>query len=608
MVAPRSGGNRPRRTTGGRGQWPILAAVVVTLIVGTALGRSTMATAQSIGQPQDPSFFPSTGYRITSPAILDYFLHRGGVRSLGYPISNDFPLLGKRVQLFQRQMLEVRPDGTVSPLSVLDPQLLPVTHIDGLTLPPVDPDLVGAAPSPTNPDYVSQALSYVNTYVSDTWNDDQVNFLTTYLETVTCQDAFGDEPCDPSQLAADAFELWGLPTSLPTPDPLNNDFIYQRFERGIMHYSRTTGLTQGLLVGDWLKRVMVGLNLSPDLDASVRASRVYGQFTPGKPLGLARPDDLPNTSLAQAFRADTLSIAQASTPTLPSGVAATATAVALTATAITGTQVVFESTSVSLTSTAVAAAVNASATVVSSVPTATVALSAVSDIPVTNAGCLGDEQMWFIPRKPNVGTHVEIAVTSQRHHDVRNIRLVGPLDSGVPTERLGPLGFTWTWTVVPVVEDFHNWTFYADGLRPCITSGFNTTAPLGATASPTATRQATDTPAPTTPTATPLPPRPIMSQVNPSSGNCNQLVQVIGRNFGANQAEFGGAIFFNGANGTRAPTQIFSWTTNEIDLSTPGDLVPAKTYQIIVSTAGGSSQENITFNATPGNFCTGTVT
>src|SRR4029453_4570168 len=103
------------------------------------------------------------------------------------------------------------------------------------------------------------------------------------------------------------------------------------------------------------------------------------------------------------------------------------------------------------------------------------------------------------------------------------------------------------------------------------------------------------------------PPSPVVSKVTPAAGNCNQFVQVIGRNFGAGQAEFGGSIFFLGANGTRAPAQIFSWSPNEITLSTPGDLVPGGVYQIIVATAGGSSRENVRFTATPGNNCTSTT-
>lgn len=511
------GGKRLWRAVRGVGNWSLIVAVLVSLFIGGTLSRSSMVTAQSLSQPQDPSFFPATGYRISSPAILDYFLHHGGVRTLGYPVSNDFPLMGKRVQIFQRQLLEVRPDGTVGPANILDPALLPITHIDGLTLPPVDPDMVGSAPPTASPEYINQALSFVSAYVPDVFEDQQVNFQTTYLESVSCADAFGDQPCDPSQLAAFALELWGLPTSLPTPDPVNGDFIYQRFERGIMHFSRATGLTQGLLVGDWLKRVMVGLNLSPDLDQAVLSSPLYNQFAPARPLGLSRPNDLPDTSLAQAFRADTLSVAaqQQGTATLPPGVAETATAVAATATAITATQVSLQATAVAQTATAI----SLTSTPQSGIPTATIGLTpAVSDIPVENVGCLGDEQMWFIPRRPNIGTHVEIAVTSRRHHDVRVVRLVGALDAGVPTERIGPLGFVWTWTVVPAVEAFHQWSFYADGLRPCITSGFNAFAPLGATATPTQTPEPTVTPQLTsTPTNTPEP-APDVVAFDPPSG------------------------------------------------------------------------------------------
>ena len=89
---------------------------------------------------------------------------------------------------------------------------------------------------------------------------------------------------------------------------------------------------------------MVGVDLSPDIDAAVRHSRFFAQYAPSRPLALDRPEDLPDTSLAQAFRADTLSTAAQAEPTLPTNVAQTATAVALTATAVTGTQVALQST------------------------------------------------------------------------------------------------------------------------------------------------------------------------------------------------------------------------------------------------------------------------
>lgn len=107
-------------------------ALTVTLLVSSLLVQSTLVGAQSVSPVVDPSFFPATGYRVSSAPLLDYFQHRGGVRTFGYPISNEFPLLGKRAQLFQRQLLQLAPDGTVQPLDLADPTILPVTRIDGL--------------------------------------------------------------------------------------------------------------------------------------------------------------------------------------------------------------------------------------------------------------------------------------------------------------------------------------------------------------------------------------------------------------------------------------------------------------------------------------------
>src|SRR5579859_7991050 len=240
-------------------------ALVIALLLAGILGHSSLATAQPASPGLDPGFFPATGYRIASPEVLAYFQHRGGVRTFGYPVSNEFPLLGQRVQIFQRQMLQLAADGTVSTADILDPAVLPITNIDGLSLPPTDPELLGAAPVPGTDNYTAEALAFASVYVPDNWNGLNVNFQSTFLNSVTCADAFGADPCDESQLPAFALELWGLPTSLPTSDPLNADFVYQRFQKGIMHFSRATGFTQGLLLGDWLKRVMIGVDLSPDI-------------------------------------------------------------------------------------------------------------------------------------------------------------------------------------------------------------------------------------------------------------------------------------------------------------------------------------------------------
>jgi IPT/TIG domain len=589
MVPLQAGGSRLWRAVQRIRNWSLTGGLAVSLVLGGLLGQSSLVTAQPAAPAQDPAFFPATGYRIGSPAVFDYFQHRGGVRTFGYPVSNEFPLLGKRVQIFQRQLMEIRPDGSAAPADILDPGVLPITRIDGLTLPNPDPDLQAAGPTPDNPDYAQLAISFISVYVPDEWNGLPVNFQSTFLNTVTCADGFGTEPCDPALLPSFALELWGLPTSLPTSDPINPDFVYQRFQRGIMHFSRATGTTQGLLLGDWLKRVIIGVELSPDLSLEVRKSKFFAQYAPTRPLALDRPADLPDTSLAQAFRSDTLTAAGQGQPepTLPVSVAQTATAVAQTATAVSATQVALQGTQSVLTATALAATATAAAVAaMPGSPTATPG-SVVSDIPVVNIGCLGDEQLWFLPRKPNIGVHVEISVTSRRHHDARAIRLTGPLDPGPVTERVGPLGFIWTWTVVPAVEAFHEWTFYADGLRPCITSGFNAAAPLGATPTPTATPKPTDTPGPTATPTTQGPPN--ATNIDPTSGTCDTAIRISGTNFGVPQT---GSLTPSNAQALFGSRQavVLSWTnTNVLIQGPPAGAVIGNAYSITVVNSGGSS-------------------
>jgi hypothetical protein len=531
--------------------------------------------------------------------MLDYFQHRGGVRTFGYPVSNEFPLMGQRAQLFQRAMLQVGADGGVTPADIPSADILPVTHIDGLTLPPADPDIQASAPTPDQGDYATQALAFVNLYVPDTWNGLPVNFQQTFLNTVGCADAFGTDACDTSQLPGFDLQMWGLPTSLPTSDPVNSDFVYQRFQRGIMHFSLTTGVTQGLLIGDWLKRIMIGVDLSPDINPEVRQARFFAQYAPSQPLALDRPDALPNTSLAQAFRSDSLmaagqTLAQAQ-PTLPTNVAQTATSVALTSTAVSATQVALSGQQTQLTSTAIAltATANAVTAVASTSPTGTPASAATSSVPVVDVGCLGDEQMWFVPRKPNIGTHVQISVTSQRHHDVRVMALGGPQDSGPVTERVGPLGFVWTWTVVPSVENFYQWTFYADGLRPCITSGYNAIAPLGATLTPTETPIPTNTPGTitATPTGTPVPVPTL--QAATTSGTCGSVIQITGTNFGSPPSSFGTSVQLLGGppgSGTPLLLSLIGGSNTQLTATLPSSgLVAGSGFKLVVVNNGGTS-------------------
>jgi hypothetical protein len=99
-----------------------------------------------------------------------------------------------------------------------------------------------------------------------------------------------------------ALEVWGFPTSSPAFDPGNRQFVYQRFQRGIMHYDHATRTTGGLLLGDWLKAVITGEGLPPDLAAQMEGSRFVRQYCPtNPPLALCRPDDLPHSNLSGAF-------------------------------------------------------------------------------------------------------------------------------------------------------------------------------------------------------------------------------------------------------------------------------------------------------------------
>jgi hypothetical protein len=126
-------------------------------------------------------------------------------------------------------------------------------------------------------------------------------------------------------------EIWGLPTSNPAADPGNGGFVYQRYQRGIMHFDASCGCTQGILVGEYLKSVITGKNLPPDLHDDMLGSRFLEQYSPGSPGWVARPAALSNTDMNGAFEQGTGAVTQPPAPpaqaTIPVVVgAATATA------------------------------------------------------------------------------------------------------------------------------------------------------------------------------------------------------------------------------------------------------------------------------------------
>jgi hypothetical protein len=257
---------------------------------------------------------------VASDAFWDYFQRRGGLRTFGYPVSREFTLLGTRVQVFQRHVMQRRPDGTVGLLNLLDPGLMPYTRINNATLPAFDPSVTAGSPTPGSPGYDQTIIPFIRERAPNQWQGRPVNFYATFLATVGLAEAYPDGRGDAALLPLLALEIWGLPTSQPAVDPANANFIYLRFQRGVMQYDATTGLTQGVLLADYLKAILVGDGLPPDLEREARTSPLYKQYSKSSPRWVSRPDLLPGTDLTSAFEPEG-SPAPAATPVAspPSG-------------------------------------------------------------------------------------------------------------------------------------------------------------------------------------------------------------------------------------------------------------------------------------------------
>ncbi len=257
-------------------------------------------------QSKDPWYFEETGFRIANEQFWNYFNRRGGVRTFGYPISKEFLLFGFRVQLFQRLIMQLNPDGSVATMNLLDEGLMPYTRINFSTFPAPESAMAEAAPKPGTEGYSDKLLEFVRDKSPNEWNGLPTNFYKTFNETVRYEDAYPDKQMDPGIMPGINLELWGVPTSAPAYDPNNKNFVYLRFQRGIMHYDKTTGTTQGLLLGDYLKSIITGINLPPDLEEQAKGSRFYRQYNALLPNGLNRPQDLPGTDMRNAFSRDGL--------------------------------------------------------------------------------------------------------------------------------------------------------------------------------------------------------------------------------------------------------------------------------------------------------------
>ncbi|MFN8635659.1 MAG: hypothetical protein U0893_17565 [Chloroflexota bacterium] len=247
-------------------------------------------------QAQGDNCTPETGFCMTTPAFAEYYRLRGGSKTLGFPISRTFTLEGFQVQFFQRVVLQLQ-GNTVNRLNVLDPTIMPMTRVNQSQFPPNDPQLASQAPATTSPTYATDVVQFIQRVSPNTFNGQNVNFFNTFNSAVPAEAAGGN----PGLQTLLNLEIWGLPTSQPAADPGNGGFIYQRYQRGIMHFDASCGCTQGILVGEWFKAVITGKNLPPDLAADMQSSRFLNQYNPANQNWLNRPGELQNTDLTGAF-------------------------------------------------------------------------------------------------------------------------------------------------------------------------------------------------------------------------------------------------------------------------------------------------------------------
>ena len=191
-------------------------------------------------------------------------------------------------------------------MNVLDPEIFPYTRVNGSIFPPPDDALKNSTPPVGSPNYSTAILQFVRDNAPNQAFGQPVNFGQTFFTSVTPQQA---GTSDPNLLGLFDLEIWGAPISQPAQDPGNSNFIYQRFQRGIMHYTVNQG-TRGILLADYVKQIMIGPtlpaggnnpNLPTDLAQQAQGSRFFDQYCPGGTRWLCRPNDMPDSNLTYAF-------------------------------------------------------------------------------------------------------------------------------------------------------------------------------------------------------------------------------------------------------------------------------------------------------------------
>jgi hypothetical protein len=274
-----------------------------TPVPGTATPTAVTATATSTpvpapAVPHDGRYFDATRYRIDNDQIWNYFNARGGLDIFGYPVSRTFVLLGCTVQMFQRQIAQVCSGRGVALMNVLD-ELFPYTHVNFASFPEVNSQMKNSTPGTDEPNYDTRILEFVRANTPDTFSGQAVGFQSTFFGLITGE-MIGTN--DQGIVNITNLEVWGAPISPPLFDPNNSDFVYQRFQRGIMHYIGSQRSTRGVLLADYVKFVMRDSSELPiDLREQAVGTRIFQQYCPGAAGWVCRPNDLPGTDLTWAF-------------------------------------------------------------------------------------------------------------------------------------------------------------------------------------------------------------------------------------------------------------------------------------------------------------------
>jgi len=418
----------------------------------------------------DGRLSPETGFSVAPGAFDDYFRARGGLRTFGPPVSNRFRLLGQDVQLFRYFALRQNPDGSIATLPLLDLGAIPSSRVGGQAVPPSDPRLTGSAPVPGTPEYDSRAQAFIRANAPDTWEGLQVGFYAAFLSTVTFQEAFPNGVGNRDLLPGFAQEIWGLPVSRPTRDSQGSDVVSFRWERGVMRYDRANAQVTVLALAELFKAVLTGENVPADLAAAAEGSRFYRQLDPRAPNGVARPGELPETTLLGAFQAD----GQPPTGVTPPSRTPTPTPTSQLGPPTPELPTTGSPTPIDRTRRVPGAG------------TPTTGASGDGSVSGSIAGeddgqdaCYGDEVITFAPENPRVGTELVIVVTSSRPHPYG--RLAGTEQTTFVRERPGQRGLVWEWTVNLSNAGTHEYTFYVDSTIPCKKVSIQVRSALGTT-------------------------------------------------------------------------------------------------------------------------------